>query len=178
MNSYSSKIVFGFFLLAASVVMVPKPARAVTSSSVLYTLQIPKLKVVAPVISVGLTSDGRMDVPNNYKQIGLLNNAPRPGEKGSAVLAAHVDNGGKIAGVFKQIKTLRIGDDIYTTDTAGKVLHFKVVAMKVYDKNSTNTENVFNMKDRSRLNLVTCFGLYLPKENTYDRRLVVFTELV
>ncbi len=165
------------FLLTFCLPQVLFAAPQVVSSKI-YTLSIPKIKVLAPVISVGIGADGRMGVPNNYTQVGLLSTGVKPGEKGSAVLAAHVDNGGRIPGVFKNLKTLRVGDDIYTTDASGQTLHFKVAEMRVYDKNSTDTGSIFSLNDSSHLNLITCYGLYLPKEKTYSNRLVVFAEKV
>ena len=180
MNSHKIKIVFLFavFLLSVFPFILPESAVASAQTQPLYTLQIPTINVIAPIVAVGKTSEGKMAVPNNYTQVGLLQSASRPGEKGSAVLAAHVDNGGKIPGVFKNLKKLKIGDNVFTIDRQGVVLHFKVVGLRVYDRASTDTSLIFDRSDASHLNLITCFGNYLSKEKTYDQRLVVFTERV
>jgi len=48
----------------------------------------------------------------------------------------------------------------------------------LYFYNETNTADVYNLTDRSRLNLITCAGTWMPSLKTYSHRLVVFTELV
>lgn len=146
---------------------VSKPAKLI----------IPAIKVSAPVKAMGL--DGKkMAVPDNYTEVGWYKYGTEPGEKGSAVMGAHVDDGGRTAGVFKKLKKLDIGDDVYTVDSDGNKLHFKVTAKKVLPYRTKITDDVFLKNDTARLNLITCYGTFLPKENTYDRRLIIFTELV
>jgi LPXTG-site transpeptidase (sortase) family protein len=140
-------------------------------------LIIPKLNVSAPVRAMGL--DGaKMAVPNNFTDIGWYKLGAKPGEQGSAVMGAHVDNGGNVKGVFKNLKNLKVGDDIYVTDANNNALHFKITARKIYPYRTKITDEVFQRNDKVRLNLITCHGTFLPKENTYTQRLVVFAELV
>lgn len=141
-------------------------------------LAIPALRVKAPVVYTGLGKDGKMIVPDNYKEVGLYSFAASPGEKGSAVMGAHVDNGAAISGVFKNLKNLKKGDDIYYTNSEGKTLRFKVIARKIYPYNTQNTAEVYIGNGGAGLNLITCHGKWMPKLNTYTQRLVVFTELV
>lgn len=143
-----------------------------------YQLSIPKIAVDAPVLGLGLEPDGKMDVPDNYKEVGWYSLGAAPGEIGNAVLGAHVDNGSSISGVFKNLKNLGVGDDIYTTDKAGEVLHFKITKIKTYDYRANDTSEVFGSNGRSQLVLITCHGTFLPSEGTYSQRLIVFAELV
>jgi LPXTG-site transpeptidase (sortase) family protein len=140
-------------------------------------LIIPDIKVNAVVRAMGL-EEGRMAVPNNFTDIGWYKLGAKPGEQGSAVMGAHVDNGGNVNGVFKNLRKLKIGDDIYVTDAENNALHFKVTARKIYPYRTQVTNEVFLQNDKPRLNLITCYGTFLSKENTYDRRLVIFAELV
>jgi LPXTG-site transpeptidase (sortase) family protein len=140
-------------------------------------LIIPDLKINASVRAMGL-DEGRMAVPNNYTEVGWYKLGSKPGEQGSAVMGAHVDNGGKINGVFKNLKKLAVGDDIYVTDANNNALHFKVTARKIFPYQTKITDEVFMRNDKPRLNLITCYGTWLPKQNTYNQRLVVFAELV
>jgi sortase A len=151
-----------------------------TEAHVAYpnNLIIPSIKVKASVLALGITSDGKMDVPNDFKNVGWYKFGARPGQVGSAVMGAHVDNGGAVSGVFKKLKNLKVGDDIYTTDSDGGTQHFKVVTTKVYNYKTQLTQDVFSRNDSARLNIITCYGTWLPKENTYNKRLVVFTKLV
>ncbi|MES2436887.1 MAG: class F sortase [Patescibacteria group bacterium] len=141
-------------------------------------LLIPALKVLSPIVGMGQTPEGRMAVPDNYTEVGWYNLGTRPGAIGSAVMGAHVDNGSTLHGVFKNLKKLKIGDDIYVLDQFNNALHYRVTEKTIYPYRSKDTEKVFSRNDARRLNLITCYGTWLPKENTYDRRLVIFAELV
>ncbi len=154
------------------------PVLVKPSSSYTYQLTIPAIKVNAPVKALGLTSDGKMAVPDNFTEVAWYSLGTTPGQNGNAVMAAHVDNGSSIPGVFKHLSSLKIGDDIYVTDTNGATLHFRVNATKVYDYRTTDTDEVFGRSDAAHLNFITCHGTFMPALNTYNERLVVFTELV
>jgi hypothetical protein len=130
-------------------------------------LVIPPVGVSARAYSLGLASDGKMAVPNNFTDVSWYAGGAYPGEEGTAVIGAHVDNGASTPGVY--------------TKTGEKVT-FRVIALKIYDRNAggNDTKDVFiSPKDNTkpRLNLITCYGTFLTKENTYDKRLIVFTEL-
>lgn len=142
-------------------------------------LIIPSIGVNAPVKRLGLEADGKMAVPHNYTQVGLYSGGAVPGEIGTAVMGAHVDNGSSVAGVFKHLSEIEKGAYIYVTDGEGKQVIFKVTDVKVYPFDQDDTHEVFDQSaDAARLNIITCYGTWLPKQNTYDRRIVVFAERV
>ena len=141
-------------------------------------LVIPVIGVNAKVLGMGLTDDGKMAVPDNFTEVGWYKLGSAPGEAGTTVMGAHVDNGGRVAGVFKNLKNLKVGNVVYVSDAAGSVLQYKVTSRKIYDRKLTDTTAVFASSGASRLNLITCYGTWLPWENTYASRLVVSAELV
>jgi LPXTG-site transpeptidase (sortase) family protein len=150
----------------------------VKGKTYIYNLVIPSLGVNVGVHGMGLTNDGKMAVPDNFTEVGWYSLGYRPGEIGSAVMGAHVDNGGKKNGVFKNLKHLKIGESMYVGDGDGNIYHYKVTARKAYPYRTAITSDVFLKKDAKRLNLITCYGTWLPSKNTYDKRLVVSAELV
>jgi LPXTG-site transpeptidase (sortase) family protein len=156
----------------------PTKRIAVKGKAYTYNLVIPALKINVGVRSMGVTPEGRMAVPDNYTEVGWYSLGYRPGEMGSAVLGAHVDNGGNVKGVFKNLKKLKVGESIYIGDGDGNVYHYKVTERKIYNYRTAITDEVFNKIDAERINLITCHGTWLPKENTYNQRLVVSAELV
>lgn len=81
-------------------------------------LMISKLRINATIQHLGLTLDGAMDIPKGPAEVSWFNLGPRPGEKGSAVLAGHygVWKNGKIS-VFHDLDTLRKGDIIDIKDS-------------------------------------------------------------
>ncbi len=142
------------------------------------SLSIAKLNLLAPIVAMGKTKAGKMAVPDNYTQIGWYGLGAKPGEQGSAVLGAHVDNGGRVAGIFKNLKKMKVGDELSITTAAGQRLTFRVTETRVYNYRDKNTAAIFNQNSGAYLNLITCHGTWLPREKTYNQRLVVFTELV
>ncbi len=151
---------------------------AIKSGVVPSRISIPAIGVDAPVVGFGIDEEGKMMVPDNYIEVGWYKDGVKPGESGSAVLGAHVDNGSLIEGVFKHLKNLKVGDDITVTDKTGSVRVFRIVTTKVYDYRYSDTRDIFTESGPARLNLITCHGTWLPRENTYDKRLVVFAELI
>jgi len=165
------------FLLAASIPV--KAARASTVKGSLPTIiSIPKINKTAKIIPVGVTATGNLDVPHNFVQAGWYKYGTAPGEKGSTVIDGHVDNGGSIAGVFKKLHELAAGDIINVSNTAGKVLRYEVTATNVYATSAFPSEQIFADNGQALLKIITCYGTFLPKEGTYDRRLVVTAALV
>lgn len=140
-------------------------------------LVIPSIGINAPVKLEGL-ENGKMAVPNNLKQVGLYEFGAMPGEMGSAVMAAHVDNGAGTPGIFYNLKKLEAGDKIFYYDKNGREVIFSVKKKKIYDQNEDSTGEIFSRDDSRSLNLITCYGKWIPSEKTYSERLVVFTELI
>ncbi|OGZ66355.1 MAG: hypothetical protein A3C50_01135 [Candidatus Staskawiczbacteria bacterium RIFCSPHIGHO2_02_FULL_43_16] len=141
-------------------------------------LVVPAISVDAPVINVGLTADGSVDVPKGPTEVAWYQLGPRPGEKGSAVITGHYGPWRTGASsVFDNLNKLKAGDKIYVKDDKGKELVFAVKETRMYDPGESPTE-VFNKTDGVYLNLITCQGDWLASQKTYNQRLVVFTELI
>src|SRR4051812_35058669 len=113
------KLAFAALFFTAIAGLPTQGLQAATQKQYQYTLSIPAIKVNAGVLGMGITSTGRMAVPNNYTEVGWYNLGAKPGEVGSTVMGAHVDNGGKINGVFKNLKYLKVGNTILVTDSKG-----------------------------------------------------------
>ena len=148
------------------------------SSSLPARLVIPALHVDASVQKVGVKADGNMATPSNFSDVAWYKHGTVPGQLGSAVISGHVDNGLALAGVFKHLPEIQIGDDVFIEQQDGSKLHFVVEAIESYPYKDAPVEKIFAQNDAARLNLVTCEGNWVKSEKTYDRRLVVFTKLV
>ena len=55
---------------------------------------------------------------------------------------------------------------------------FKVVEVKLYDYNATTTDIFNSDTSQARLNLITCGGSWDKTQGIYNKRVVVFTELI
>ncbi len=152
-----------------------KPQEIVVSEPV--TLSIPKLNVNTSVESVGEDREGKMDVPKDVYNVGWYNLGFEPGEKGSAVVAGHLDTVTGSPAVFYYIDNLTPGDEVIVTDKNGIQLTFIVTHNQTYPFDQVPLQEVFAPTDKPRLNLITCTGEWNIGTRNYSNRLVVYTEL-
>lgn len=141
-------------------------------------LEIPSIGVNAAVQYVGIKADGSMGTPSNFKDVAWYKYGPVPGAEGSAVIDGHVDNALSLAGVFKHLSDVKIGDDVYVTRNDGTRLHFRVTDTQVYDYKDAPSQKIFATSGGKYLNLITCSGTWVGSEHSYTTRLVVYTTLV
>lgn len=143
-------------------------------------LVIPVIDVDAPVQYVGLDANGSgaMAVPSNFTDVGWYEPGVRPGMRGSAVIAGHLNGKDIPEAVFFELDTLEIGDEVVIMSAERIEDIFQVVRIETY-AHDDSTEDVFVSTDgKKRLNLITCGGEWLPEEGQYNERTVVFTELL
>ena len=136
-------------------------------------LVMPTANVEANIIPVGVTSEGNLDVPPNYVEVGWYRMGTLPGEIGSAVLDGHVDDGAGLDGVFKHLRDVKIGDTFTVLDSMGTEIRFKVVDSSVYKTDAFPGEKIFHEFDGAMVKIITCHGKWMPHRKTYDERLVV-----
>lgn len=152
---------------------VPKSVQTIPALDEPVRLDIPGIKENISVIRVGLTETGIMDTPNNLTQAGWYEYGTVPGNVGSAVIGAHVDNGYSKPGVFKNLKNLNTGDKIIITMASGKIDEYEVISSESQPYAQVDANKLFNQNDGAYLKLVTCNGTFMPDKGTYDERLVV-----
>ncbi|MBF0706962.1 class F sortase [Alkalihalobacillus hwajinpoensis] len=140
-------------------------------------LSIPAINVDAKVEHVGQLPDGQMDVPKDERNVGWYQPGAKPGERGNAVLAGHVDNKTGPS-VFFHLEDLEAGDLVTVTDEHGLAYDFEVHAVESYPRNNAPLEKVFGTNSKSGLNLITCTGTFDRDAGTHEERLVVYTTLL
>ncbi len=143
-------------------------------------ITIPAIGVDAAIQSVGIAWNvpGEMGIPTNFTDVGWYNEGPRPGMTGSAVIDGHLDGKHTPRAVFFDLGKLNPGDSVNVTDKNGNTFQFSVVAVKAYDYNAS-TSDIFSSNDsKAHLNLITCAGDWIKSQKLYDKRIIVFTDLV
>jgi len=139
-------------------------------------LEIPKIKVNAPIIYLGLGADGNMAAPSDVKHAGWYKYGPLPGNKGSAIIVGHLNGPKGQVGIFSSLSKLLPGDTISVVDDKHQAISFVVRSVKTYNQND-RPKDLFS-SDGYHLNLVTCTGRWDPVHHTYSQRLVVLTDKV
>lgn len=140
-------------------------------------LQIAAIGVSTGFVGLGLEPDGTLEVPETAQVAGWYRDAPTPGERGTAVVTAHVD-WRQEKGVFHDLGRMRPGDELTVDRADGSAVVFRVTRMEEYPKSQFPTEEVYGATDGAELRLITCSGTFDPGAHSYSDNLVVFARMV
>ncbi len=140
-------------------------------------LIIPKISVDTSIESVSLDAKGNMDVPKDADQVGWYNLGYKPGQKGSAVLAGHLDRANGKPAIFYKLNDLKPKDEITIIDEYQQKYTYIVTDINTYNTNEFPLDEIFAANDKTRLNLITCAGKFNNQNQNYSHRTVVKTEL-
>jgi hypothetical protein len=126
----------------------------------------------AAVRPVGVEPDGDMEIPA-ASEVGWYRFGPRPGEAGSAVLAAHIAYDG-VDGVFRHLEDLQPGDGVTLGFDDGTTQRFVVTRVAQYDKAALPDET-FARDGDPQMVLITCGGDFDSDERRYEDNVVAIT---
>ena len=148
--------------------------RDVTPSGDPLRVRIPAIGVDAPLVRLGLNPDQTLEVPG-YDESGWYTGGSRPGDRGPAVIAAHVDSTTGPA-VFYRLRELKAGDTVHVDYRDGTVT-FSVRESQSFPKTSFPTAQVYGATQGPELRLITCDGTFDRKARSYRSNLVVWAGL-
>ena len=163
--------------LVPTATTLPTPVPLSTSRSVPVLLRIPALNMSVSLGSLGVTSFGTAQVPDNTVQPGWFNLGPTPGQIGSAVILGHVDSAAG-EGIFFTLRTLTAGDQVYVLLADGDTARFAVDSVDSYVRTAFPADRVYSSHGSSALQLVTCGGVFDHQTGSYLSNIVVYTSLV
>lgn len=137
-------------------------------------LSAPNIGLDEPLIGLGLTESGEMQVPTDYDDVGWFTGGGRPGAIGSpTVLAGHVDSTTGPA-VFDRLSELETGDVVVVEDEAGGRAEYRIDEIGDYGKDEFPTASVFGAVPADEIRLITCSGDFDAAVGSYERNLVVY----
>jgi LPXTG-site transpeptidase (sortase) family protein len=158
---------------AKAAAALPGP-RDLTPSGDPLRVRIPAIGVDAPLVRLGLNPDRTLEVPG-YDESGWYTGGSRPGDRGPAVIAAHVDSRTGPA-VFYRLRELKAGDAVHVDYRDGTVT-FSVRESQSFPKTSFPTAQVYGATVGPELRLITCDGTFDRKARSYRSNLVVWAGL-
>ena len=141
-------------------------------------LQIPVLSVNAAVELVGRKPDGSMKAPSTFTTVAWWSEGSLPGAQGNTVIAGHLNNALDTSGVFEHLNDLSLGDTVIISGASGREARYIVRQMTVYNTSDAPNTTIFSTEGSSRLVLITCDGAWDQGKRSYDKRLVVYADLV
>ncbi|MGW2229089.1 class F sortase [Streptomyces formicae] len=139
-------------------------------------VDVPALKVRAPVAARGLDAEGAIDPPP-FEQpgtVGWYGGGTRPGAPGAALLVGHVDTETEPA-VFYDLSALRPGEKVGVSREDGTVAEFTVEDVRVLTRDRFDAKKAYgpHEKGRAELRLITCGGTFDRATRTYTANVVV-----
>ncbi|MFJ3171734.1 class F sortase [Streptomyces roseus] len=159
------------------------PANATAASalppSVPDRIEIPDLKVDAPLDTVGLDAQGVMQEPDFAKpdDAAWYKDGPTPGEPGAAAIVGHMDTPRAPKAVFFNLKTLKRDERIEVHRVDGTTAVFAVDEVGTYKKDAFPTDKVYgDTHGSAALRLITCGG-NLTADRHWDSNVVVYAHL-
>ncbi|MCI3934476.1 class F sortase [Streptomyces sp. AN091965] len=141
-------------------------------------VRIKAIRVDAPVMAVGLDTEGWVDAPppDDPNLAGWFTGAVSPGEKGTSVLVGHVDNQQGPA-VFYGLGSLKKGNRVEVLRQDRRTAVFEIYGIEVFAKNDFPGRRVYGDTGAPELRVITCGGGF-SKQSGYDGNVVVFARLV
>jgi len=142
-------------------------------------LSIPAIGLRAPILDVGMASDGSVGVPplNRHNEAGWFDGGPTPGQFGPALLVGHVDTRTGPS-VFYNVAKLKAGQKIEVLRADGSVAVFEVNSVEHFNKGRLPLQRIYGDYSRPSLRLMTCGGTWLGGSRGYSDNIVVFASLV
>lgn len=155
-------------------VAAPPLARSAQKVARPVALTIPAIGVRAPLERLGRTPQGTLQVPASTTVAGWYTGSPRPGAIGSSVIAGHIDSH-LGPGIFYRLRELRPGNRIYVRQADGKLVIFRVTAVREYAKAHFPTPQVYGPAPDAELHLITCGGTFDYARHSYLSNVVVYS---
>lgn len=142
-------------------------------------LVIPGIDVDAPFTDLAIDSKGQLQPPpaHNTNLVGWYAKGVSPGERGTAIIAGHVDTATSPA-VFARLGELEKGDRFRVLRDDGSKATFVVDETESFDKDDFPDERVYADTPDAQVRLITCAGDYDHSAKDYTENLVVFARLV
>jgi len=141
-------------------------------------VSIPQIAVDAPFTQLTIGPTGQLNAPpaGDKNLVGWYKDGAAPGERGSAIIAGHVDTKTGPA-VFLQLEALKPGATINITREDGIIASFKVDSVETFNKARFPNERVYSDAPTAQLRVITCGGAYDRKIKDYVDNVVVFAHL-
>jgi LPXTG-site transpeptidase (sortase) family protein len=141
-------------------------------------IAIPSVNIESSIERVGVDAAGKMQAPSSAKIVSWYQFGALPGEKGNLVLSGHKDSA-LGPGVFYTLESIKSGNPITLTDAKNNVFQYKAITTQIVDSEKLPVKEIFSdQKKDKNLYLITCAGRWNLFSKTYDKRALVFAQLI
>lgn len=130
--------------------------------------------LVADIVPVGVDSTGEaMALPPEAAVVAWYRFGPSPGGAGSAVIAGHVDFGGR-PGAFFHLGQIEAGAIVTIEFADGSARAFTITARRTYAKADLPVADLFRADGPAGVVLVTCGGAFDRGSRSYQDNVVLY----
>lgn len=155
----------------ASIAQVQLADKEYSEQALEARISIPSIKLNAPIVPVGVTATNEIAVPADMS-IGRWIGSSDFGQPGTTFLDGHV------YGVFANLHQVRSGATVAVNQN-GQIYSYLVTHLETYSLEDVDMSALLHTYTASEgLVVMTCAGDYLPKADTYSKRLVVYAKRV
>jgi sortase (surface protein transpeptidase) len=153
----------------------PEPKRTVIDqrAAVPVEVEVPEVDIAAPIEPLGLTEGGALEVPEDFSMAGWWASGPEPGERGAAVITAHVDSKAGPA-AFYALADASPGDEVHVHRGDGSTATFVIDRLGQYPKDDFPTHRVYDKTPKPTLRLITCGGIFDESIGHYRDNVVAY----
>jgi len=147
------------------------------SASIPTAVSIPSIGVSSTLIPLDQNADGSLQVPDSFHVAGWYDHSVTPGQRGPTVIVGHVDSRSG-PGIFYRLGAMRPGDLVRVARRDGRVVTFKITAVREYVKTAFPTIDVYGDTPVPTIRLVTCGGTFDRATGHYLSNIVAYGQLV
>ena len=153
----------------------PDPKRIVVDqqAAIPVEVEVPAVNISAPVVPLGLTDGGALEVPDDFSTAGWWASGPEPGERGAAVITAHIDSKTGPA-AFYTLADASPGDKVYVHRKDASTATFVIDRLGQYPKDDFPTHQVYDETPEPTLRLITCGGTFDDSIGHYRDNIVAY----
>ncbi|WP_210156117.1 class F sortase [Microbispora oryzae] len=142
------------------------------SSVVPERIDIPSLDLKAPLMKLGLSDDGDVELPpfDKPSTAGWYTGSAVPGDPGASVIIGHVDTKTAPA-VFYHLRELHKGALVKVVRSDGRTASYEVDSVERIPKDDFPAERVYA---EDGLRLITCGGAFDWARHEYKDNIIVY----
>ncbi|GAA0395578.1 hypothetical protein GCM10009530_53890 [Microbispora corallina] len=168
-------VVTGLALFAANGGGDDRKADTPSSTVVPKRIDIPSLRLKAPLMKLGLDDAGDVELPpfDRPTTAGWYTGSAVPGDPGASVIIGHVDTKTAPA-VFYRLRDLRRGAVVKVERSDGKTAEYEVDSVERVPKDRFPAERVYA---EDGLRLITCGGDFDWSHHEYRDNIIVYASL-
>ena len=161
---------------AAAIPEIPvRPAAPAASVAdpVPVSLTVAGTAIDMPVVPVGVSDGGAMEIPDAFDRAGWYRFGPAPGASaGTAVIAGHIDTKSDNA-PFSDLKSVTAGTVVQVGREGAPALTYRVVSVELMAKDRFDGSSVFRRSGPHELKVITCGGKWLDERMDYSDNVIV-----